>query len=235
MNRGQIIKILGVMLIAAVLMLGFEILFSFEVITNWIGGLVTESTGWLVYVVIWILMFVQVCIIPIPAYIVLNACVIIPTISLTLTSVSGWLLIAVILFAYITGAALAYWIGRGLGSKAVKWCAGSEEEYHKWSDTLSNKGKWWYALTIVLPIFPDDLLCFIAGSVKFKFNFFFWVNLIGRGIGLITMVFFLELFQSFNSGGIPWTVVGWGVVCIALLIAWIVLKVQDRKAKTLKK
>lgn len=229
MNKAQVIKILQIMLIATSLMFAFEVLFSFDGVTNWISGIIYSADDWLVYVIVWLIMFLQVCFIPIPAYVVLNACVVIPSISLGLGTVTGWLMIANILSAYMIGAVVAYWIGRVWGQKAVKWCAGSDADYAKWADFIDKKGKGWYALTVLLPIFPDDLLVFAAGSVKLKFWYFFVVNLIGRGIGLICMVGALQMLQSLNGGGFPISTVAWGVVLLGLFVAWVILKYKRRE------
>lgn len=226
MTNQQIRKIIDVGLIACFLMFVFELLFSFDSITN---GINSWIQGDYVLIIIWVLMFVQVCIVPIPAYIVLNACVVLPSIQLSVTTARGWLIIGIILSAYIVGAVVAYLIGRKWGSKAVKWCAGDDENYKKWSDILNNKGKWWYAATIILPIFPDDLLCLVCGAVKFNFRFFFWSNLIGRGIGLVTMTIALTLLHYTSAGGFPWSVVIWGAVVLALLICDIIFRIKEKR------
>lgn len=226
MTTQQIRKLLDVGLIACALMFGFELLFSFDVITNTINSWIQ---GDYVLIIIWFLMFIQVCIVPIPAYIVLNACVILPSIQLSVTTARGWLIIAVILSAYILGAIVAYWVGRKWGSKAIRWCAGDDTSYQKWSDLLNTKGKWWYAASVLLPIFPDDLLCMVCGAVRFKFRFFFWSNLIGRGIGLVTMTAALTLLHYTSGEGFPWSVVIWGVVVLALLICDIIFRVKEKK------
>ena len=158
MNKQQLIKILKVSMIATAIMLGFEILFSFDVITNWFGELITKSGDW-AYLVIWVIMFLQVTILNIPAYVILSA-----SVSIGISTLS-WEFILVTISAYMCGCLLAYWLGFKFGKKAVKWCAGSEEDYDKWCDVLNEKGKWWYFATVILPIFPDDLLCIVAGSV----------------------------------------------------------------------
>ena len=102
----------------------------------------------------------------------------------------------------------------------MKWCAGSEEEFDKWSNLLNTKGKWWYALTVLFPLFPDELLCLVAGAVKFDFTFFTIANLLGRSIGLIAMILTLELIGSMG-GGIPLMVIVWAVALIIELIIYL--------------
>lgn len=215
MNKQQIIKILKVSMIATAIMLGFEILFSFDVITNWFGELIIKSGDW-AYLVIWVIMFLQVTILNLPAYVILSA-----SVSIGISTLS-WEFILVTISAYMCGCLLAYWLGWKFGKKAVKWCAGSEEDYDKWCDVLNEKGKWWYLITVLFPFFPDDLLCIVAGSVKFNFWFYFFSNLIGRTIGLITMLYTLKLIGMIG-GGFPFMIIVWGVALLAELIIYLVL------------
>lgn len=215
MNKQQLIKILKVSMIATAIMLGFEILFSFDVITNWFGELIIKSGDW-AYLVIWVIMFLQVTILNIPAYVILSA-----SVSIGISTLS-WEFILVTISAYMCGCLLAYWLGFKFGKKAVKWCAGSEEDYDKWCDVLNEKGKWWYLITVLFPFFPDDLLCIVAGSVKFNFWFYFFSNLIGRTIGLITMLYTLKLIGMIG-GGFPFMIIVWGVALLIEIIIYLVL------------
>lgn len=223
MNKQQIIKILKVAMIATAIMLGFEILFSFDVITNWFGELITKSGNW-AYLVIWVIMFLQVTVLSIPAYVILSA-----SVSIGISTLS-WEFILVTISAYMAGCLLAYWLGWKFGKKAVKWCAGSEEDYDKWCDILNAKGKWWYLITVVFPFFPDDLLCIVAGSVKFNFWFYTISNLIGRTIGLVTMLYTLRLI-GMVGGGFPFMIIVWGVALVGELVAYLVLRSKKNKCK----
>lgn len=222
MKKEQIIKILDIAIIMTVIILGIEIIFSIPGVNNWFSSLITSSNGWVVYVVIWIIMFLQTTILNIPAYVVLSA-----SISVGINSLS-FLYIVVVLSAYIVGCLFAYFIGYKFGKKAVKWCAGSDEDYDKWSNVLNAKGKWWYFITVLFPLFPDDILCLVAGAVKFNFSFYVISNIIGRGIGLITMLLFLELLGSVG-GDFPYMVIVWAVVLLIEIIVYFVLKKKENK------
>ena len=231
MSKIQIYNILKVSLIAVILMFAFELLFSFDSVTDAISNYIASMHGVVLYLIIYFIMVIQVCLIPIPVYVVVNACVLIDSMNLSLTSTDGWIFIAVTMLAYMTGVALAYLLGRKFGSKAVRWCAGSDEDYQKWVRVFNNKGKWYYALTVLLPVFPDDILCIVAGGVKMNFLFFMIVNFICRFIGLIAMIYSLGFAQSLNEGGFPWTLLAWGVALFVNIVALIVLKIMKKKKK----
>lgn len=229
MNITQINKLIKVALIATILMFLSEIIFSIpgvtETLQDWVINL--KDNTWILWMIIWVVMFLQV-LLPIPAYIILNAAIVAHIVNpskgllIMFSESQCWLFILVVLSAYMIGAMTAYWIGRVWGKKAILWCAGSEEDYNKWSNLINSKGKWFYALTVLLPIFPDDLLCMLVGSFKFNQVFFFWVNLIGRFIGLICMIGALAIIHSGNSV-IPWSVIGWGVALLFEIILLILL------------
>ena len=193
-----------------------EIIFSIPAINNWFASLVINAGTW-AYVVIWVIMFLQVTILNIPAYVILSASAAIGIETLSFKY------IIVVLSAYMLGAMLAYFLGRKFGKGAVKWCAGSDEDYDKWSSFINNKGKWFYFGTVLLPFFPDDLLCLVCGATKMNFAFFSIANLIGRGIGLVTMLLTIKLI-GFIGGGFPYMIIVWAVALIAEVIALIVIK-----------
>ena len=234
MNKEQVLKTLIIGIFAVLIMFIFEVVFSFDSICNSISSWISNIDGWIVYLVIFFIMLIQVSLIPVPIWVVINAAVIIPSINLSLDSLSAWIFIGVSTFACIIGVIFNYIIGYKFGVKAVKWCAGNEEDFNKWSRYLNEKGKVWYALTVLLPIFPDDLLCYVAGSVKFNFVYFLIVNIICRIIGLTCVILSLTILQKANSGGLPITAIGWGIVLAVMIILYFVLKHKINKEKELK-
>jgi len=217
MKTKQIINLLKVALICTALMFGCEVIFYHQAVTDWFGNLIINAGVW-VWVVIWLIMFIQVWLIPIPAYVVISA-------GVTL-ALNNFIFFGVTITAYIAGCVVAYWIGRKWGNKAVKWCAGSQEEADKWCKLIGERGKWWYALTVVLPIFPDDLLCFVCGSVKMNFWFYLVANSVCRAIGLATALLCLNII---NLGSGLATIIVEGVLLVGLLILWIILEIKKRR------
>lgn len=221
MKKDQIIRLLKVALVTTAILLIFEGIFSIPAINNFFTGLISGSSGWLAYLFVWLIMFLQVTILNIPAYSVLAACTSIRMKTLDIVFIS------VVLSAYMVGCILAYWLGRWFGKRAVKWCAGSEEDYDKWSSVLNSKGKIWYFLTVLFPFFPDDILCLVAGAVKFNFGLYTIINFVGRGIGLVTTILTLGLINKV-SDGFPIMVIVWAVALIAELVGYIILSKNDK-------
>lgn len=217
MNREQVLKLLKVAIITTAILLAFEIVFSIDAVNEFFGGLITNSKGWVVYLIVWVIMFLQVTVLNIPAYVVLSACVGIGMQTLSI------IYILVVLSAYMCGCILAYWFGRWFGVKAVRWCAGSQEDFNKWCAVIDKKGKWWYLASVVFPVFPDDLLCIVVGSVRFNFWFYCLANLIGRGIGLVAMLLVLE-FIGLAQGDFPFMIIVWGLALLGEIVAYFVVK-----------
>ena len=223
MSRQQIDKLLKVAIVATFIMLVCEIIFAIPTVINFFSDWIKSSSGIYIYAIIWFIMFAQCTVLNIPAYVVLSA-----SVSIGIKTLS-WEFLLTVITAYMAGCILAYWLGRIFGTKATKWCAGSEEEFEKWSNYLNTKGKWWYFLTVMLPLFPDDLLCIVAGSVKFNFGFYTLVNLIGRSVGLVTMVVTLELIGKIGGGNFPFMILVWAVALVLELCVYFINKKKMRQ------
>lgn len=157
----------------------------------------TGNKGIFVYILI---QFLQVVFLPIPASIICIAG----------SLIYGGLLGAVYCsIGVLLGSYISYWLGRVFGYKLVTWIVGRENT-EKYSDYLRKRGGFFLSLAFLLPMFPDDILCFIAGVTKMSFRKFFWITLTTRPIGVICMAFF--------GGGyiIPFT--GWGIYVWAVIL-----------------
>ncbi len=217
MDKQQIFKLLNVALVMTSIMLICEIIFAIPAINNFFSNLILNANGVIVYLIIWLIMFLQVTVLNIPAYVVLSASL---SVGLNILSIEY---IVITVSAYMLGCILAYWLGRKFGVKALKWCAGSEEDYNKWSTIINTKGKWFYFLTILLPMFPDDLLCIVAGSTKFHFGQYIVFNVIGRTIGLVTMCTVLK-FMGMSSSSFPFMVLIWVLAVVTEIILILIVK-----------
>lgn len=168
------------------------------------------STGSAGRWIFFLIQFVQVALLPIPALVT----------TLAGIAIYGPLETAIIsTFAIILGALFAFFvIGRIFGYRLVKWIAG-EEATNKYSQLLEQKGKYLLVLMFIFPLFPDDILCMVAGITKISGKFFTVVTLIIRP--------FTTFGICYLGGGaiIPYS--GWGliawpifIVIMAVMFVW---------------
>lgn len=232
MKTKQIYNVLKVAFFCTIFLFLFEVIFSISTVNDWFGGLIENSKNQIVaFTIIWILMFLQAWLIPLPAYVVLLASTHTNLLSQGFLNIQNTDIIffCVTISAYICGFLLSYFIGYKWGAKAVEWAAGSKQDYDRWSKTLCKKGKWWYMLTVLLPFFPDDIICIVAGSLKFDFKFYCIVNVICRAIGLFCMIETLKFLGTWNSSGVPITAICWGIILLTLIILLVVFKSKLKK------
>lgn len=225
MKKEQVIKLLKVGIITTFILLLFEIIFCLDIVNDFFANIIYNSNGIFIYLAIWFIMFLSTTFINIPAYTVLSVSA---SVGIMIWS---WQFILTIMAAYMVGVIVDYWLGRCFGSKAVKWCAGSQEDFDKWCRVLNAKGKLWYLASVILPVFPDDLMCIVAGAVKFKFGFFVIANLIGRLVGLLVLLGFIT-FVGQIGGGFPVMTIIWAIFLIVEVILYIIFK---KNQKTLQK
>ena len=79
-------------------------------------------------------------------------------------------------------------LGRFGGSKLIIKIFG-EDDYRKTEELLNEKGLTYVPIMYLLPVFPDDFICLVVGSMKFKW----WLHMIyaavGKSVGIATVVF----------------------------------------------
>lgn len=150
-------------------------------------------------------------------YVAINLlqCVVIP-IPTTLTVLVGTAIYGPLTaFAYATlgvvlGSTISFFIGRYCSRPVINWIFG-KEKIEKYQDVFNRRAKLILFLTLILPFFPDDLICMLAGITDMKYYQFLLISIFSRGIGLATISFF-------GSGRIiPFT--GWGIA------VWIVIAI----------
>ena len=124
-----------------------------------------------------------------------------------------------------------FWIGRKCGRKFLNWIAGKESA-DKWIDKMTN-GKYLFFLMMMFPLFPDDILCAVAGVTNMSFGFFFWTNVLARALGIACAVFF-------GSGAIipftGWGLLIWGVIFILIAaLFYLSVRYKDKIDDTIKR
>ncbi len=124
----------------------------------------------------------------------------------------------------VAGSLVAFIVGRWVGYRAVCWIVG-KENIDKWLEKLKGKDYLILSIMFLLPMFPDDVLCFVAGLSSMTWKYFCVMITITRAISAVTTAYSFEL--------IPFTT-WWGILIWAILAAlialafWLVIKYSDK-------
>lgn len=119
----------------------------------------------------------------------------------------------------VIGGQLAFWLARRYGRRfAEKWIPPAV--LNRWDRNAASQGIGFFTLTLVLPLFPNDAMCYVAGLGRISGQRFLIANLLGRGLAS----FFTVLVGAYGSK-IPVQVwVGAGALVLLVLIAWQIAK-----------
>jgi uncharacterized membrane protein YdjX (TVP38/TMEM64 family) len=117
--------------------------------------------------------------------------------------------------ATVLGSILAFILGKTCGKKFVVWLIG-EQKFEKYNKSIRQRGKYYLTVMFLLPIFPDDILCLLAGCSNLKYKEFIIIMLIARPP--------MIAFTCYVGTGrlIPFS--GWGIaVWIAIAVSFVVI------------
>ena len=176
-----------------------------------------ESAGIWKYILYVLIQFLQVTIIPF-----------IPS---TVTTITGTFLFGPLAASLLSlvgiwaGSLFAFWLGNKFGEKLVSWIVG-KKQMEKYSSLIFDKGKYLFFLMMLFPIFPDDILCLIAGMTTMTYRFFIITNLITRPIGIFLTCYFAsgEIIPYYG-----WGLVVWAILIIAMIILfWLSYRYKDK-------
>ena len=186
---------------------------------------ILESGFWGVAVFIALTVF-QVVVLPVPAAltIVLGTAIYGPTVSFILSTVGT-----------IIGSLISFMLGKVFGRRLCDWMFG-EDKTEKYARLLNEKGRFLFIIILLFPMFPDDMMCMIAGITTMTYGYFTLVCLLTRPV-MIGITAYL------GSGMIPFE--GWGIpvwiaiVCalfVALIMAYCIKsRVESRGVKRKKR
>ena len=118
----------------------------------------------------------------------------------------------------LAGSFTGFVIGRKLGYKAVAWLVG-EEDLKRWLQKVKGKDNLALTLMFILPLFPDDVLCFISGLSTMSFRYFSLMVIISRGVGILATCYSFELIP-FNTW---WGLSIWVAIFLVGIIVFIIL------------
>ena len=167
-----------------------------------------RSGSWMAVVFI-LLQFSQVVLLPIPS---------------TVTVAAGSFLFGPLLgsvyslIGIMIGSLVAFLIGRYAGYRVVAWIVG-QETLEKKKKKIKGKDKLFLSAMFVLPVFPDDVLCFIAGLSSMSLVFFLVVIIISRILAIFT--------TSYAIAVIPfttwWGLLIWGIFAVLVIVLFVFL------------
>lgn len=168
-----------------------------------------ERSGSWMSVLFVLLQFAQVVLLPIPS---------------TVTVVAGAALFGPLvgslysLLGIMIGSLVAFLIGRYAGYRVVAWIVG-QETLDKWLKKIKGKDKLFLSAMFLLPVFPDDVLCFIAGLSSMSVWFFLTVILISRVLSIFSTSYAISIIP-FTTW---WGLLIWAIFGILVVLLFIVL------------
>ncbi len=184
------LKLTTVTAVSCLFFVGLYYLFK---ATGWLGKFnniaelkkIIQGAGFYSYAIFVLIQFLQVTILPLPSMVTTVVGVILfgPLISFVLS-----------LLAILLGSICAYVLGKLIGIKILIWAIG-EEKSIKLQKKLE-KGKYIFFIMMLLPFFPDDILCMLAGVTNMDFKFFLYTNIITRTIGIFCLCFLGSFTQT---------------------------------------
>jgi len=161
--------------------------------------------------------FLQVVILPIPSVITIGAGVL---------SFGAFLGAVYSYIGIILGTFTAYFLGRTFGYKFASWLFG-KSKLDTWIKRLKGKSKVLITAMFLLPFFPDDLLCFVAGVTLKDKKFFICMASVVRLVTIFSSAY------SLNNSLIPydtwWGILLWAIFfAITITIVTLLFKRSDR-------
>lgn len=164
--------------------------------------------GWMIIILIQIVLTTALCFIPgaSMAFIILLGAI----------YPLQWQAFLIAFIGVMTSSFLMYITGRLGGYRICKKILG-EEDCEKASDLLNNKGVVFFPIMMLFPVFPDDALVMIAGTLKMSLKWFIPSIVIGRGIGIATIIFGLGNipYDKFTT---PFHWIGFILACAAGIV-----------------
>lgn len=213
MNKKKILKkIIGSAIVLIIIIILLYLVFKSLGLTNISQEELQEfisSTGVVAPLIYILLTFLQVILIPIPT---------------TVTIFMGSYLFGpffAFIYSYIgllLGSLAAYFLGKLLGRPFVNWLSGGKEQTDKWMAKLNGRENILLFFMFLFPLFPDDVLCAIAGILPISTKGFIIMQLITRFTTTIcTLLFMTGEIIPFNGWGIPVILSGF-LLCILAFI-----------------
>ena len=183
---------------------------SVEALREYIG-----KSGSMAAVIYIVFCFLQVVLLPVPGSV---------AVAVGVAMFGPWKCAIFSFIGIVLGSFVAFGIGRWIGYKAVCWIVG-KDSLDKWLEKLKGKDYLILSIMFLLPMFPDDVLCFVAGLSSMTWRYFLIMITITRAISVISTAYSFELIP-FTTW---WGILIWAVIAaLVVLVFWLVLKYSDK-------
>lgn len=113
------------------------------------------------------------------------------------------------------GSVIAFYIGRKFGIKLVVWIVGTEA-LKKTLKMLQGKDTLVLTIMFILPFFPDDILCFVAGLSSMGTVYFIVMMTVSRVIVLFSSSYLLNILPLTTW----WGLLSWGAMILVVFFAF---------------
>ena len=206
-NKEKLKKIVIKLIIIAIILLSIfsaiYLILDYFNLTNikheQIKELIDKTGPWgpIVYIFI---VFLQVTFIPLPGVVVILAGNI---------AFGFWVTLLYCFIGMMLGSILSFKLGRVFGRPFVNWIVGDKITVNQYLKKVNGKEFVVFFFMFLLPAFPDDALCALAGITTLKWPTFILMQLITRPFSVFLTLFFM------SGEIIPYK--GWGIVLIIVI------------------
>lgn len=208
------VKILSVFMIVALIAIYYQPITNYlNIITDQESvSAYLQSFGILGPVVLFCLLIAQVFIAIIPGH----------ALMVTAGYVYGMLGLGIVIVSTILGSEIAFFIARRYGRDLIYKLA-SQQTVDKWDKVAKNQGVLFYFFSFLLPIFPNDLMCYVAGLATISPKKFFIANVLGRTCTavIVTMI------GMYGLNPPAWFLVALAIAVIGLFAGWTIYRKKN--------
>lgn len=125
----------------------------------------------------------------------------------------------------VAGGELAFVLARKYGRQfAERWIA--PEVLSRWDQSAQGQGIDFFAIMLVMPLVPNDAMCYIAGLGTISRRRFFIANLLGRGMACV-----LTSAAGALGGSLPWQ--GWAVLVAIFIVIGVIWQIAKFRKSNL--
>ncbi len=206
----MLLVVVIVSLVSFLLLLAFDIVYFDDGVrldTELFDSFKSSWYGWIIFILLQTGLSMLMCFIP-------GAAMAFILISKAIYPIA-WKALLLSFISVMISSSVMYAVGRLGGYRICEKLLG-REDCEKSLSLLRDKGTVFFPLMMMFPIFPDDALVMIAGTLKMSLKWFIPSIVIGRSIGIATIIFGISVTSYLTK---PWH----NVVFIVAVVIFVVL------------